>query len=89
MIMWIFGCGSVALAAILDSVFRAQMTRFGYKWALLEGGTFDHRKYHQERKQRGWSAWPVYLTWAAAILGIALLIATFFALFGTVPTHPN
>jgi hypothetical protein len=36
MIMWIFGCGSVALAAILDSVFRAQMTRFGYKWHPLK-----------------------------------------------------
>jgi hypothetical protein len=87
--MWIFGCGSVALAAILDSLFRARVSGFGYKWTLLEGGAFDYRKYHQERKQRGWSAWPVYLMWAAAILGIALLIAAFFALFETVPTHPN
>jgi len=89
MSLLILGFMSIGAATILDSFFRARMTRIGYKWALLEGGAFDYRKYHQERKQRGWSAWPVYLMWATAILGIALLIAGFFVLFGTAPTHPK
>ncbi len=89
MIMLVFGLVLIGVAAILDSFFRVRMTRIGYKWALLEGGAFDYSKYHHERKQRGWAAWPVYLMWAAVISGMALLIAGFFAFFGTAPTHPR
>ncbi len=87
MIMLISGLVLIGVAAILDSVLRIRMTRIGYKWSLFEGGAFDYSKYHQVREQRGWSAWPVYLMWAAVISGIALLIVGFFALFGTSPTH--
>ncbi len=79
----------MGVAAILDSFLRERMTRIGYRWALLEGGAFDYSEYHRERKQRGWSAWPVYLMWVATISGIALVIAGFFAVFGTGPTRPN
>jgi len=89
MVMLVLGCILIGVAAILDSFFRMRMTRIGHKWALLEGGAFDYSKYHQERKQRGWSAWPVYLMWAAVLSGIALLIVGFFVLFGTSPTHPK
>jgi hypothetical protein len=89
MTMLILGFVLIGVGAILDSFLRLRMTRIGYKWAILEGGAFDYSKYHQERKQRGWSVWPVYLMWAAVILGIVLLISGFFAFFGTSPTHPK
>jgi hypothetical protein len=89
MIMLILGFVLIGVGAILDSFMRLRMTRIGYKWAILEGGAFDYSKYHQERKQRGWSAWPIYAMWASVIVGIILLIAGFFALFGTSPTHPK
>jgi hypothetical protein len=89
MIMLILGFVLIGVGAILDSFMRLRMTRIGYKWAILEGGAFDYSKYHQERKQRGWSAWPVCAMWASVIVGIILLIAGFFALFGTSPTHPK
>jgi hypothetical protein len=50
MILLILGFVSIGVAGILDSLFRARMTRVGYQWAFLEGGAFDYRKYHQERK---------------------------------------
>lgn len=82
-------CGVVLIgvAAILDLTFRVRMTRVGYKWALLEGGAFDYRKYHDERKKQGWAAWPVYFMWIAILLGIALIIAGCLIVFGTAPTH--
>jgi hypothetical protein len=89
MTILIFGFGLIGIAAILDSFLRVRMTRIGYKWALLEGGAFDYGKYHQERKRRGWSVWPVVLMWVSVISGIALLILGFFAIFGTGPTHPK
>jgi hypothetical protein len=89
MIMLVLGLILVGLAAVLDSIFRARMTRIGHKWALLEGGAFDYSRYHRERKQHGWAAWPIYLMWAALICGIALLIASFFTYFGTSPQHPR
>jgi hypothetical protein len=89
MIMLILGFVLIGVGAILDSFLRLRMTRIGYKWAILEGGAFDYSRYHQERKQRGWSVWPVYLMWAAVILGIVFLIGGFFAFFGTSPTHPR
>ena len=85
MIMLLLGLVLIGVGAILDSFARVRMTRIGYKWALLEGGAFDYRKYHQERKLRGWSVWPVYLMWIAVILGIVLLIGGFFSFFGTSP----
>ena len=81
-IIVILGLLLIGVAAILDSFFRMRMTRAGYRWALLKGGAFDYSRYHQERKQQGWSAWPVYLMWAAVIGGITLLILGFFTVFG-------
>lgn len=85
----VLGVILIGLAAVLDSIFRARMTRIGHKWALLEGGAFDYSRYHHERKQHGWAAWPVYLMWAALICGIALLIGGFFTYSGTSPQHPR
>ena len=87
MVMLVLGAILIGLAAVLDSFFRVRMTRIGHKWALLEGGAFDYSKYHLERKQHGWAAWPVDLMYAAVICGIALLIAGFFAYFGTSPNR--
>jgi hypothetical protein len=86
-VLLVSGFVLMGVAALLDLFMRERMTRIGYKWALLQGGAFNHAKYHQERKQRGWSAWPVYLMWAAVISGIALVIGGFFVLFGTAPIH--
>jgi hypothetical protein len=87
MILVISGLFLIGVAAILDSVLRTRMSRVGHSWALFEGGAFNYSKYYQEAKQRGWSLWPVYMMWVAAISGITLLIVGFFALFGTSPTR--
>ena len=89
MIMLFLGIALIAVGAVFDSFFRMRMKRSGHKWALLEGGAFDYRKYHAERKKRGWAAWPVYLMWASIVAGIALLILGFFTFFGTAPTRPR
>jgi hypothetical protein len=89
MIILASGLALFGIAAILDSFLRLRMKRAGYKWALLEGGAFDYSKYHQERKQRGWSVWPVILMWGSVICGLSLVIAGFFILFGTSPTRPK
>ena len=89
MVMLILGGVMIGISALLDSFFRARMAQVGHKWALLQGGAFDYRKYHEERKQRGWVVWPVYLMWASAICGIALLMGGFIMLFGTSPIHPR
>jgi len=89
MAMLILGVILIGFATVLDTVFRARMTRIGHKWALLEGGAFDYSRYHRERKQHGWAAWPVYLMWAALVCGIALLIGGFFTYFGASPRHPR
>jgi hypothetical protein len=89
MVILILGAILIGFSAVLDSLFRARMTRIGHKWALLEGGAFDYTKYHRERKEHGWAAWPVYLMWAAGICGIALLVGGFFSYFGTSPASPR
>jgi hypothetical protein len=60
MIMLVFGFLLIWGAAILDSFFRARMTRIGYKWAISQGGAFDYRKYRREATQRGWAFWPCF-----------------------------
>jgi hypothetical protein len=85
MIMLVLGAVLIGVAAVLDSFFRIRMQRIGDKWALLEGGAFDYSRYHKARNEQGWAAWPVYVMWAAATSGIALLIASFFFHFGTKP----
>jgi ABC-type uncharacterized transport system permease subunit len=85
MAMMVSGTLLVAAAMALDFIFRFRMTRIGHKWALLQGGVFDYRKYHKVRTELGWAAWPVYLMWAMVTCGIALLIAGFFTHFGTHP----
>ena len=87
MVMLISGVLLLAVGGVLDSVFRFRMFRIGQKWALLQGGAFDYSRYHKVREEHGWAAWPVYLMWVAWTCGIALLIAGFFAYFGTSPTH--
>ena len=82
-VLLISGFVLIGIAAVLDSFLRERMTRIGSKWALLQGGAFNYATYHQERKQRGWSAWPVYLMWTAVISGIVLVVIGFFTLFGT------
>jgi hypothetical protein len=86
MVMLILGALLLAVGGVLDSVFRFRMSRIGQRWALLQGGAFDYNRYHKARKEQGWAAWPVYLMWVAWTCGIALLIAGFFAYFGT-PTR--
>jgi hypothetical protein len=83
------GISLIVVAAVLDSFFRLRMARAGHKWTLFAGGAFDYRRYHKEGKQRGWSAWPVYAMWGACVSGMVLLIAGFFAVFGTSPIHRN
>lgn len=76
MTMMISGIALMAFGSALDTVFRLRMTRLGHKWVFLKGGTFNYKEYHQIRGANGWSAWPVYLMWAAYICGIALLAAS-------------
>jgi ABC-type uncharacterized transport system permease subunit len=73
-------------AASLDTFFRFRMMRIGSKGALLKGGFFDYKNYHEVRADHGWAAWPVYLMWGMYICGIGFLIAGFFISFGTHPT---
>jgi hypothetical protein len=80
--MLILGGLLIGVAASLDSFFRFRMQSIGEKWALLQGGAFDYRRYHKVRKKQGWAAWPVYMMWMAVICGIALLIAGFISYFG-------
>lgn len=89
--MAIFASGFllIVVAAVLDSFFRLRMARAGLKWTLFAGGGFNYRRYHDEGKQRGWSAWPVYAMLVACVSGLVLLIAGFFAVFGTSPIHRN
>jgi hypothetical protein len=87
MVMLILGALLLAVGGVLDSLFRFRVFRIGQRWALLQGGAFDYRRYHKVREENGWAAWPVYLMWVAWTCGIALLIAAFFAYFGTSPTH--
>jgi hypothetical protein len=85
MMMLVIGALLLGVAALLDSFFRIRMQRIGEKWALLQGGAFDYSRYHNIRREHGWSAWPVYVMWAAAVCGIALLIVGFFFYFGISP----
>jgi ABC-type uncharacterized transport system permease subunit len=85
MLMFILGVLLLAVGAALDSVFRFRMLRIGQRWALLQGGAFDYTRYHKVREEHGWAAWPVYLMWVALACGVTLLIAGFFAYFGTSP----
>jgi hypothetical protein len=78
----ISGAVLLGIGGILDSLFRSRMMRLGHKWALLQGGAFNYKEYHQARKRQGWAAWPVYVMWSAFLCGIALLIAGFFTYFG-------
>jgi hypothetical protein len=87
MVMLILGGLLLVVVCVLDSVFRFRMFRIGQRWALLQGGAFDYSRYHKVGKGHGWAAWPVYVMWAAAICGIALLIAGFFSYFGMNPAH--
>jgi hypothetical protein len=69
----------------LDLMFRLQMARLG-QWApLFKGGSFNYAEYHRVRIKQGWPAWPVYVMWALYVCGIGLLVAGFFAYFGTQP----
>jgi hypothetical protein len=83
MLLLILGGLLIAVGAVLDSVFRLRVCRVGDKWALLQGGAFNYSRYHKRRKEQGWAAWPVYVMWVTVVCGIALLIAGFFAYFGT------
>jgi hypothetical protein len=89
MVMIILGGLLLVIGGALDSVFRFRMFRTGQRWALLQGGAFDYSHYHKVREEHGWASWPVYLMWVAWTCGIALLIAGFFAYFGSSPTHPK
>ena len=50
------------------------MSRIGHKRVFLLGGFFDYREYLRVRSQYGWAAWPVYVIWVTAMLGIALIL---------------
>jgi len=89
MVMLIFGAVLLGIGGVLDSLFRFRMNRIGHRWALLQGGAFDYSRYHKVREEHGWAAWPVYLMWLALACGIALMIAGFFAYFGTTPRRGN
>jgi hypothetical protein len=89
MVMLVLGAVLLGVGGILDSMFRLRMARIGYKWALLQGGAFDYSRYHKVRVDNGWSAWPVRVMWFAFTCGLALLIAGFFAYFGSTPMHGN
>jgi hypothetical protein len=89
MVMIVLGGLLIAVAAVLDYVFRLRMFRIGDRWALLQGGAFDHSRYHRVRAEHGWAAWPVYLMWGAVTCGLALMIAGLFVHFGTSPMHPK
>ena len=64
-------CGFVAL----DAFVRLRMKRLGRKWVFLRGGTFDYGEYLKVRAEHGWSAWPIYILWAALVTGLALFLA--------------
>jgi len=87
MILFILGGVLLAIGGSLDLFFRERMTDLGYKWALLQGGAFNYKNYHTERKKHGWSAWPVYIMWVTMTAGIAMLIAAFVIYFPAVPKH--
>jgi hypothetical protein len=72
-------------AIALDLMFRMRMAHLG-KWSpLFKGGAFNYSEYHRLRGDQGWVAWPVYLMWTLYVCGIGVLIAGFFAYFGTQP----
>ena len=83
MVMLILGVVFIAVGLVLDLAFRERMSRNGHKLVFRAGGLFDYSRYHKVREEHGWAAWPVYLMGAAYTCGIALLIAGFFAHFGT------
>jgi len=85
MAMIVLGVLLASAAMVLDFTFRLRMTRLGHKWALLQGGTFDYRRYHKVRAEHGWAAWPVYLMLGLVTCGITLIIVGFFTHFGTNP----
>jgi hypothetical protein len=85
MAMLILGALLLCAGGVLDSMVRGRMSRIGQKWVLLQGGAFDYSRYHKVRKEHGWAGWPVYSIWVCWLGGVALLIAGFFAYFGTSP----
>jgi len=85
MLLLILGGILIGAATILDSIFRIRMTRIGHRTALLQGGAFNYSEYYRVRNLYGWAVWPVYLMWVLVTCGIVLLIAGFFAKFGTHP----
>jgi len=73
-------------AVALDLMFRMRMAELGQWSALFKGGAFNYAEYHRVRVEQGWASWPVHLMWVLYICGLALLIAGFFAYFGTQPS---
>jgi hypothetical protein len=45
--MLILGAVLLGVGGVLDSVFRLRMSRIGQRWALLQGGAFDYRRYQK------------------------------------------
>ena len=70
----VVGALSLAAGGILDLFFRLRMTRAGYKIAMLQGGAFNYREYHNVRQKYGWSALPVYVMWFLILAGLILIV---------------
>jgi uncharacterized membrane protein HdeD (DUF308 family) len=83
------GVSLLALGSFLAFGLQVRMWRIGNKRALFLGGAFNWKEYHDERKKRGWSVWPVVLMWTLNILGIVLLIFEFYTAFGRSPIVPK
>jgi hypothetical protein len=82
MTLLIIGGLLIGAATVLDLIFRERMKDARHKTALVEGGGFNHTKYHRVRSEFGWAAWPVYLMWVFYAAGVILAIAGFFEQFG-------
>jgi len=64
----------LCISVFFDVIVRLRMSRIGRKWVFLVGGFFDYREYLRVRSQYGWAAWPIYVIWVTAIVGIALIL---------------
>jgi hypothetical protein len=74
----LLGLGGVFSSHVLLKMNRARLFGFrDWRWDWSVRLPVDYLKV---RKQHGWSAWPVYLTWICFTLGMVALISGLFML---------
>jgi hypothetical protein len=74
--MWLVALGlvSVVVSMVFDSVVRLRLRDAGMRGVFWQGGTLNYGIYLRLRREKHWSAWPVYLIALFLLFGIGCII---------------